>query len=246
MSSCVSPRRDTVSLSSVESVPHSHPPTFRASEHSCLEVSNMTIRHTLSLLYYFNLHPSPHILFPLLRCWITADVLARSCAQDNVHSILLLTLPATIFEPVITQSLSPSASFYAIPSLPAPLRYRFDPSLIPPTIRSQSPGSVRLLTCFLSFILIQSEHPPLPSSGPSVVLFTPPPPSHPALHAQCIRLSFISPLPCYLLFSLRIVICSVCPRCDVCANTVPSANMLTICCVHLPGSILFYFRFPFL
>jgi hypothetical protein len=211
----------------------------------------MTIRHTLSLLYNFNLHPSPHILFPLLRCWITADVLARSCARDNVHSMLLLTLPATIFEPVITQSLSPSASFYAIPSLPAPLRWRFDPSLIPPTIRPQSPGSVRLLTCFHSFILIQSEHLPpppplLPLSGPSVVLFTPPPPAHPALYAQCIRLSFIPPLPRYLLFSLRIVICSVCPRCDVCANTFPPANMLTICCVLVPGSILFYFRFPFL
>jgi hypothetical protein len=141
---CVFPRHDTVSLSSVESVSQSHPPTFRASEHSCLQVSNVTIRHTLSLLYMFNLHPSSHILSPMLRCWITADVLARLCTQDNVHSMLLLTLPASIFEPVITQSLSPSAAFYAIPSLPAPLRWRFDPSLISPTIRPQSPGSVRL------------------------------------------------------------------------------------------------------
>ena len=147
LSLCVSRRHDTASLSSIESVSHSHPPKFRASEHSCLEVSKMTIRHTLSLLYMFSLHPSPHILFPMLRCWITADVLARTCAQDNLHSLLVLVLPASIFEQVITPSLSPSAAFYAIPSLPAPLRWRFDHSLISPTIRPQSPLSVRLTIC---------------------------------------------------------------------------------------------------
>ena len=137
----------------------------------------------------FVLHPSPHLIFPLLRCWVTPDLLARTCTHDKVHSMLILTLHSNAFDPSPPNSPSPFDAFYAIPSLPPPLRWRLpDPSLLSSTIRSQSPGSVsdtsypaRGRSCIAVFRMsarfLNLSWTPPPLQLGSTVIVSPPPPT---------------------------------------------------------------------
>jgi hypothetical protein len=183
-------------------LPRSH--STASSALSCLNRVQMSLRHALDLLHAYSAHRNPLLLYPLLPCWLTRDLLLRTCAHTTTHSMLVLTLPFTFFhEP--PQSNPPTSAHYPVPSLPSPLQWRSPSASLSAAVRPQSPGSVRFVSSrfpppFFSSLALSASTPlTLPSGSPVVI--------HPPLRSSS------SPFPSFPhtnhLIPLRLLLCII-------------------------------------
>jgi hypothetical protein len=223
------------------SADHSFPlrPSYDPSS-SCLNRTQMSLIHVLDLLHSYMAHRNPLLLSTLLSCWLTRDLLLRTCTHSTIHSMLVLTLPFAFFrEPPPSIQLSASAH-YAIPSLPSPLQWRSPSASLTAEIRPQSPGSVRSVLSQASLSICFSHAASLAIFGFSflsrfhLLLCT----GSPIFTHSLLRFSS-SPVPSFThtnnTIPLRIVFCIIQSCCCRSAHSIPaSAHLFALSCLCLP------------
>ena len=160
-------------------------------------------------------HRNPLLLSTLLSCWITRDLLLRTCTHSTIHSMLVLTLPFAFFREPPPSTL-PVSAHYAIPSLPSPLQWRSPSASLTADIRPQSPGSVRsvLPQSFWSICFSRA-------ALPAIFLFSFRSRSH-QVPLSSLTPPFASPPPLSRLFSAQITL-SLCSSSSAAFNRAAAA-----------------------